>query len=493
MTANRFEEIKKNTPELIMFLKAMPKGGDLHNHSLGSSYAEFLYEDAVKKNSWYDLRNNIFLNDEEYENSDKDKNIVTIDEFKKYYTDNMFNNFSMRGWNKNSDGAKHFFNTFLSALSTKRTENDMILEIIKRNKIQNVKYLELISECIPQKVKEIYKQVVKNIPDFNLKNMEEYCKILDTLDTDENYLKVKAFLDERENYLNENGEEGFAVRYIPFLSRVSSSLEDFFAESYYMMLYCIKDKRIAGVNIVEPEDAIPSRENFEKHLEIIRFVYRYLSEKYLASHKKINLTLHAGELNLTRSPLEDINDRICSTIFLTRDKKEQKFPAAKRIGHGVSIPWEENAEELLNFMSANKIPVEICLSSNDIILGVKGNEHPFPLYKKYGVPLVICTDDEAVSRSNITLEYLKAVKNYNLTYSDLKTLSRNGIEYSFLEGESLFVERDYTNIREEFRNISSIDEWKEKFIEHKELVLENEKLKKQIELEIAFIIFEQNY
>ena len=34
----KFEEIKKSTPELTMFLKNFPKGGDLHNHSLGASF-----------------------------------------------------------------------------------------------------------------------------------------------------------------------------------------------------------------------------------------------------------------------------------------------------------------------------------------------------------------------------------------------------------------------------------------------------------------------
>lgn len=488
----KFEEIKKNTPELIMFLKAMPKGGDLHTHSLGTSYSEFVYEDAVKLNDYYDLRNNMFLTEEEYHLSDRDKSIINIEEFKKYYADNMFNSYSMRGWNGTQDGAKHFFNTFPCVISSKRTENNMILEMIKRNINQRVSYLEIISECIPHETADIYRNSLKDI-DFKLENMKEYCEILDNLDNEENLTAVKNFLDVRENFLKEKGITDFTVRYIPFLCRVSSSLKNFFIEAYFLMLYSIKDYRIAGVNIVEPEDAVFSRENFEKHLEIIRFVYRYLSDKYIDYPKKINLTLHAGELSLKRSPLEDMSDRICSTIFLTRDKNEQKFPAAKRIGHGVSIPWEDNADELLKFMSTNKIPVEICLSSNDIILDIKGKNHPFSLYKKYNVPMIICTDDEAVSRSNITLEYLKAVENYNLTYEDLKNLSRNGIEYSFLEGESLFIDNDYNNIREEFKNITSIEEWKAKFVEHRNFILENEKLKKQIELEIRFIIFEQNY
>lgn len=493
MIEKYFESIKGNTPELIMFLKAMPKGADLHNHVLGASYSEFIYDDAIKYNDYYDLRNNFFLTKNEYSNSDKSNQIINIETFKKFYYNNMFDSYSIRGIDKNyHDKAKHFFNTFFGALSSKRTENDMIVEIIKRNLSQNIKYLELISDCISREVENNFRNVMNKM-DFNINDLEKYCKILDTLDNEENFEKVKNLLDERENVLTENGVGNFTVKYIPILKRVSSSLNEFTAETYCYMLYCIKEDRIAAVNIVEPEDVPASRENFESHIKIIRFIYNYLSNKYSSSNKKINLTLHAGELCIMRSPLEDMNDRICSSIFLTRDKNEQKLPYTKRIGHGVSIFWEENADSLLKFMSINKVAVEICLTSNEIILGIKGKDHPLPLYLKYNVPIVICTDDEGVNRSNLTLEYLKAIQNYNLDYNTIKDIVRNSIEFSFLSGESLFIDNDYKNIREEFRNIGSIDKWKEKFLEHKDLILNNEKLKKQIELEIDFMIFENSY
>src|SRR5688572_18665062 len=38
-TAARFEALR-GTPELASFLRAMPKGGDLHNHLSGAVYAE---------------------------------------------------------------------------------------------------------------------------------------------------------------------------------------------------------------------------------------------------------------------------------------------------------------------------------------------------------------------------------------------------------------------------------------------------------------------
>src|SRR5712691_1537103 len=39
-TARHFESLRKSPPQLLAFLLAMPKGGDLHNHLSGSIYAE---------------------------------------------------------------------------------------------------------------------------------------------------------------------------------------------------------------------------------------------------------------------------------------------------------------------------------------------------------------------------------------------------------------------------------------------------------------------
>jgi adenosine deaminase len=86
--------------------------------------------------------------------------------------------------------------------------------------------------------------------------------------------------------------------------------------------------------------------------------------------------------------------------------------------------------------------VEINLSSNDMILGVTGNSHPFPLYRKFGVPVALSTDDEGVSRIDLTHEYVRAVQTYNLHYADLKKLARTGLEHAFLPGPSLWAAPD---------------------------------------------------
>jgi hypothetical protein len=57
---------------------------------------------------------------------------------------------------------------------------------------------------------------------------------------------------------------------------------------------------------------------------------------------------------------------------------------------------------------------------------------------KYGVPVALATDDQGVSRSNMTHEYLRAVETYGLSYTELKHMGRNSLEHSFLPGESLW-------------------------------------------------------
>ena len=53
---------------------------------------------------------------------------------------------------------------------------------------------------------------------------------------------------------------------------------------------------------------------------------------------------------------------------------------------------------------------------------------------KYGVPVALATDDEGVSRSDMTHEYLRAVETYGLSYGDLKRMARESLEHSFIPG-----------------------------------------------------------
>jgi adenosine deaminase len=93
-------------------------------------------------------------------------------------------------------------------------------------------------------------------------------------------------------------------------------------------------------------------------------------------------------------------------------------------------------------MAALHVMVEVNLTSNDVILGVAGKDHPFPIYRKFSVLVALSTDDEGVSRIDLTHEYVRAVGTYGLHYADLKQMVRTGLEHSFLPGASLWAGRD---------------------------------------------------
>ena len=100
---------------------------------------------------------------------------------------------------------------------------------------------------------------------------------------------------------------------------------------------------------------------------------------------------------------------------------------------------EHNARDLLREMARRNVLVEICLTSNHVILGVKGEDHPFPIYRKYGVPVTLATDDEGVSRSELTWEFQRAVESYQLDYATVKRMVRDSLDHSFLPGPSLWA------------------------------------------------------
>jgi hypothetical protein len=100
--------------------------------------------------------------------------------------------------------------------------------------------------------------------------------------------------------------------------------------------------------------------------------------------------------------------------------------------------YERDADQLLQQMASRNVMVEICLTSNDVILGVRGEKHPVRAYMAAGVPVALATDDEGVARSDITREYLKAVEDHNVTYGQFKNMTRTSLEHAFISGQSLW-------------------------------------------------------
>jgi adenosine deaminase len=164
---------------------------------------------------------------------------------------------------------------------------------------------------------------------------------------------------------------------------------------------------------------------------------------------------------------------------------------AERIGHGVAVMSENDPIGLLREMAKKNVLVEICLTSNDVILGVSGDRHPLPVYMKYGVPVALATDDEGVSRGDMTHEYLRAVETYGLSYGDLKRMARASLEHSFIPGDSLWSDgrglRRAAACSEDGSSGDRVSGKCEKWIRA------NERARVQWQLEKAFAEFEKKF
>ena len=440
-----FADAKKSLPHLRTFLKKFPKGGDLHNHLVGAIYAESYIawgaEDSLcihpqtfglippEKGKACEISAKQAMQS----GSLRDKTINALS-MRRFYPTN--------GWS----GHDQFFSTFDKMYyanfyqygSGPLRSGDMLAELSARAAAQNLGYLELlhtmelgsILSMVPANFGEKEKSIARL---YKALMRGPFGKALPQLVSN-----ARAHLDlavKRKNLLLdcENNGTGCDVN-ILFLHQVirEFSLPQVFAQLILGAELARTDHRMVGLNMVAPEDGAISMADYDKHMQMINFLW----QKETEAGGDLNVSLHAGELTLGLVAPEGLRSHIRSAIEVAH---------AKRIGHGIAIAYEDNSEELLQKMAHDEIMVEINLSSNDTILGVKGSEHPYALYKEAGVPMALSTDDEGVSRIDITNEYMRAVTEQGVSYADLLQLSRNSLTYSFIPGDSLWQKKSISN------------------------------------------------
>lgn len=449
----QFNAIRHNTPMLVDFLDDFPKGADLHNHASGAAYIEYGLIYAAEKGLYYDLKK-LQVVQEDTGNPDAIVRkypadspeyaagcggwmkgrpcLITVQELlvRNDRLEEYLNVSSVRGWHENAaNGLDHFFDAF--SHKTKEDTNRSLARILARNHSQGVRYVELMTSSFNSDLVDRLESLVPE-NSFSMANLEEsYAKLVSYLNSPEFETGVVLYMDNREKAvdailreqydLTSTGETpDIVVRYIPQLYRLSS-LYSIFINAAASLKASQLDERVVATNMVQAESGIPSLLNFDGQMKILDFLWQKLD--------KPNIALHAGELVLRESPLEPMRDRISKSVSMGH---------ASRIGHGISIAWETDTRGTLQMMRDTGVAVEICLSSNDIILGVKGKDHPIAMYMQAGVPITIATDDEGISRSNLTMEYVKAAQEHGLGYATLKRIAKNGLEYSFLDGETIY-------------------------------------------------------
>jgi len=437
--ARAYTQARSQGPEALRaFLSSFPKGADLHVHLSGAIYAETFIREAGEDGLCVDPDALALIkppcNGRFIPASELGGNITPA---RQALYNKLVDSLSMRSFVPSAGWSGHdqFFATFGRVNGLKNHAAEWVDEVASRAAAQNQQYLELMQTPPFGNAAKLGHTIggPSGKPDFD--GLRQ--KLLDA------GLREEVDTDRQEMLAAETGREKFEhcgtpqaapacqvqIRYLYQILR-SNPPEQVFAQTllgFETVSAAIKnqEKTFVGINFVQPEDDLIAMRDYPLQMQMIEYLH--------SVYPQVHISLHAGELVEGMVPPKGMRFHIRQAVELAH---------AERIGHGVDVMHEDQAGVLLKEMAEKHVMVEINLSSNEGILGVKGTAHPFPLYRAAGVPIALSTDDEGVSRIDLTHEYVRAAADYNLSYDDLKNLARTGIAHSFLPGAELWAEQD---------------------------------------------------
>ena len=419
VAADRFESMRDDPTALRAFLARMPKGGDLHVHLSGAVYAERLIAWAVQDRLCVRLTDLSIVDPPCDRNAGTAPITDTLADQALY--DRIVNALSMRFFRPMSaaaSGHDQFFATFNRFGRASGHSVDMTVDMLRRYQAENVLYAEFMMTFLPGSVRVELANAIKGQTDYasmlaTLK-ARGLDKVVDAMRTQiaEQIKGIDAALDCDP----QRTKPGCAVdyRYIAQVSR-NTPIEEVFVQTAAAAALVRAEPWVVALNFVQVEDAQIARRDYSPHMRIVQFLAN-----------DIPVALHAGELWIGLVPPDDLTFHITSAVTIA---------GARRIGHGTALAFEKGMDGLLATMRRRDVAVEISLTSSDLILGVRGKEHPLSTYLAAGVPVVLSTDDAGVSRIDLTNEYVRAAYEHGLGYRKLKAIARNGLTYSFIREE----------------------------------------------------------
>lgn len=421
--------------ELTLFTNLLPKGGDLHHHYAGSLYAETYLDWVGEQGQCVFSVTDASLKAEKFKVATRTQELsdaaraVCLGAEAVRLNDAFFRDLLKRWSDKDYGNHVHeqlppdqqFFTTFEYFDPVTNYDYQKGLQILKGYaKAENLGYLETMLKGGPAvdtpELERILGGIDANSTDAQIE--EAFGKAFDLLAGDP---AVKAKLDAYLALLEASGlavqDEEFTVRFQSYVPR-HMPLPKTFGRLYTSFAADAASPWVVGINFVGPENRYVAMRDYRLHMK----VFGFLKKRFPGTR----VSLHAGELVLGMVPPDGLRSHIRDAVLIA---------GADRIGHGIDIAHESEAEGLMAVMKQRPVAVEVNLTSNEFILGVKDEAHPLRLYQQHGVPFVISTDDAGVSRNNISGEYLLYVTRYKPSYDELKDVVYNSIRYSFLSDE----------------------------------------------------------
>lgn len=426
-----FDKIRNNEAALTAFFSQMPKGGDLHHHYSGSIYAEPLLADAIAADLYLNTATMEVLKEKPTTGNWEQFSTLKSRGELNVYKQKIMEKWSVKDYNHvDYPSDKLFFESF-GKFSPAIVGNfgQGLLELKNRAITENVSYIETQLSTIPSNIN------TEDLTDFNSQlralaiNRDEV-GVTTLLDSIYGTLMQRDAAVYAEDF-NTNfvaklhndlkiDDDRFTIRYQNFVLRFMEPV-DLFKNLVVAFISANTSPLMAGVNIVSPEDGETSMKDYWLHM----VMFNYCHSQFPA----VKYSMHAGELTLGLVQPEDLTWHIRDAVYVA---------GAYRIGHGVDMAYEEKSYELLRFMAKNNIAIEINLVSNEFILKVKDSRHPISLYKEFGVPIVISTDDAGILRTNMTEQYVLLARRYkDVTYANIKQYVYNSLYFSFIKDEAV--------------------------------------------------------
>jgi adenosine deaminase CECR1 len=396
-----FEQLKASgkASDIYKVLYAMPKGGDLHLHNSGAVFSQW----------WYDLA------------------LAQEENGYRYYTKTKINNCRAYGGNEfRSPYLMYFINiqesTWKQLGECEQGEYKPLAELDTSEKMA---WLNSIRLDKPHEGRDEFFQThwqrlgalvvnpylaaealvlnVKAFSDEGLVYIEPDFNVFASVHPDGSPFSPDEVIGILVKRLGKKDvlETGMTVRFQAAILRFLPGAEEDL-EAIYEFVANNNDLWV-GVDMVGREDN--DKGYPERFLKKMRELRR--------THHGVRLSIHAGEV-------DEPNRHVRDTLIL----------GAERIGHGLNLITDP---DLMLLMRGGPYLVEINLVSNLLLKYVDDySQHPFPEYLRLGIPVALSTDDRGMWDSTMTDEFFVAVVEFNLSWDEIKLLSRNSLKFSFV-------------------------------------------------------------
>jgi adenosine deaminase len=216
---------------------------------------------------------------------------------------------------------------------------------------------------------------------------------------------------------------GVRIRYLVTFNR--GKQDQYGMIDLYQAIRDLKIPEIVGIDLAGDETQFPPQD-FTKFFQAVKDEGIYQA------------TIHAGEV----TPSHQIWDSL-------------ELLHAARIGHGTSSIDDPRLQELLR---KNGVVLEQCITSNyQTGSWVDEGNHPLGRLYRSGVPVTINSDDPTIQDTDLTDDYMKACRYFDLTVDDLVALNLTAIEGTFLKDpEKATLRKDYLAAVDTFRTTYNV-------------------------------------